>query len=285
MSEDDQLIGRLEALGRSEPTVLTSDRLSSIEAATLDAIGRPHATPGSVAGRRRALPILLAVAAALVMFVVAAAWFNGANTLTVDAAQGSVVLELPDGRSVGASAGSDLPDGSIVVIGEGGSARIGDLDLGPGRYLVRGDQLVPAPVIDRTTTTMTMPGSQSPPGGGGDGDRVRPGDGPRRPGSPPTSATTSSVPSGPRRTTTTSPADRPRTTSPEPRTTTTLAVRRTTTTTAPGDQRPTTTVRPPPISSTTSVPRDQLPRTTTTSTTVATTVPTTSTTVVRDGDG
>ena len=137
MSDDDQVIRRLEALGHSDQELPTAERLASIEATLVGRIGLVERSPEGEFSLRRAAPVLLAVAALLILFVFAAAWFGGDASLTVQAADGSVVIELPDGRSVNASVGLDLPDGSFVDVAEGASVKLGDDLLGPGRYFVR----------------------------------------------------------------------------------------------------------------------------------------------------
>ena len=132
MSEDDQVIQRLEALGRSDQSPLTAGRLASIEAKAVGLIDLAEPSPESKSPLRRAAPVILGVAALLMLFVVAAAWFGGGASLTVEAAAGSVVIELPDGRSVEAAVGLDVPDGSFVDVAEGASIKLGDDDLGPG---------------------------------------------------------------------------------------------------------------------------------------------------------
>ena len=145
MPDDDRLMRRLEALGRSERGQLTQERLASIEAKATVAITLADPSTVTTSRLRRSAPIVLAVAALLVLFVVAAAWFTGGTALTVQAAEGSVVIEFPDGRSLDASVGLDVPDGSFVDVGEGGSVRLGDDELGPGRYVVRDGRAVPDP--------------------------------------------------------------------------------------------------------------------------------------------
>ena len=138
MSDDDRLIRRLEALGRSERGQLTHERVASIEAKATAAITLADPSVATTSRLRRSAPILLAVAALLVLFVVAAAWFTGGTALTVQAADGSVVIEFPDGRSLDASVGLDVPDGSFVEVGEGGSVRLGDDRA--GSWQIRGSR-------------------------------------------------------------------------------------------------------------------------------------------------
>ena len=234
MPDDDRLTRRLEALGRSERGQLTQERLASIEAKATVAITLDDPSSVTTSRLRRSAPTVLAVAALLVLFVVAAAWFTGGTALTVQAAEGSVVIEFPDGRSLDASVGLDLPDGSFVDVGEGGSVRLGDDELGPGRYVVRDGRAVP----DRTATAPTSTTSTTTPRSAIDGDR---------PADRTSPTSTSITPARPGTTVpsdrpppSTSPSDRPTSTTLDVRPTTTVD-RRTTTTTVGDGTVPTTT--------------------------------------------
>jgi len=245
MSDDDPVIRRLEELGASEAGSLTNERLASIEARVVGAVGAESPTPVATSPIRRAAPMVLAVAALLLLFVVAAAWFGGGSTLTVQAADGVVTIELPDGRSVDASVGLEVPDGSFVDVAPGASIRLGGGDLGPGTYLVRdGTAVLDSVIVDSSTTTSTTSATRT---GVGDGDRD---DGE---GDPVVDVVPTSTPVRP---STTVPPDRPppRTTLADGSPATTVAV------------RPTTTVV---RRTTTTIVRD-------------TTVPATTTTIVRD---
>jgi hypothetical protein len=268
MPDDDRLIERLEALGSSQPNPLTSERLAAIEATAMSAIATAESPPVGSPRRRAAVPVLLAVAALLIIFVVAAAWFAGGSDLTVQAYDGAVVIELPDGRTLDAEVGLDVPDGSFVEVGPDGSLRLGDDELGPGRYLINNGRAIPSSSAIGTTTTTLPPAAEvsdrptvSPsmlPPAGDDGDGIDDGDGTDDDdGDAPSSPSTSIVPVRP---TTTVPADRPpsRTTIGD-RPTTTAPVRPTTTTT--------TTIVVDSTRPTTTRPIDRPPRTTTTTTT------------------
>ncbi len=275
MPDREQLIRRLEALGRAEQTPLTHERLTSIEARATESIilGPPSVDDDSRSGK--VIPLLLAVAALLLLFVVAVAWFDGGSGLTVAAADGTVVIELPDGRTIDATVGADVPDGSLIDVAEGSSVTLGDDELGPGRYEVRDGRPFPVgpappdetsvPPVAGSTSTTTAPGRA-----------IRTDDDPGIDTDRSVDETTTSI-VGPRPGTTV-PTDRAvaPTTSLIDRSTTTV-VRRTTTTTADRREETTTTAPGDRSTSTTAVTR-----TTTTSTTTSTTT-TTPTTLETDG--
>lgn len=162
MPDREQLIQRLEALGRAEPPQLTHERLTSIEARAAESITlvRPSVDDDSL--RSKAIPLLLAVAALLLLFVGALAWFDGGSALTVAAADGTVVIEMPDGRRIDATVGADVPDGSLIDVAEGSSVTLGDDELGPGRYEVRdGRPFVVGPAPPDETSVPPVAGSTS----------------------------------------------------------------------------------------------------------------------------
>lgn len=261
MTDDERLIGRLERLGSSRSGALTDERLASIEARVASAVALtdPVLTDPATAesGRPHRLgPILLAVAALLVLFVVAAAWLGGSATLTVEVADGSVVIELPDGRSIAATVGIDVPDGSYVDVAEGASVTLGDDELGPGRYVVTDGRAVPrAATITASSTTTTV------------SDAVDGGVGQSGDGAVPVRTTTTrpatTVP-GDRTRPTTTLDTRPSDTTPVVRPPPTTGVRRTTTTNVVDRGVPTSTVAPE---------RPDLTTTTTGRTTTSTTLP------------
>jgi hypothetical protein len=154
----DPIIQRLESLGQTNAPYLSEAQTRAIEERVLAAgpaiIEEPNV-------RRRAVPMLVSVAAVLLIAVVAfAALSGGRNGLTVSAAEG-VMLELPDGSSTAVSAGDDVPDGAIVEVAVDGEVVVDGQRFGSGRYLVVDGRLRPEPITWATSTTTTNPRSTS----------------------------------------------------------------------------------------------------------------------------
>ena len=117
----------------------------------------------------------------------------------MQAYDGAVTIELPDGRTLDAEVGLDVPDGSFVEVGGDGSLLLGDDELGPGHYETRDGQAIPnssaAGTTTITTTTTTTTTTNIAPTPGATVDRVvlvrsRPREGPvREPGRLPACST------------------------------------------------------------------------------------------------
>ena len=196
---------------------------------------------------RRARLTLLAAAAAIVAVVVLAFTIPGGdeNSIVIASAD-DVSVVLPDGSRIAGSDGLELPEGArLEVIG---ALRIGDLDFGPGAYIVTADGVVPlrptttssttttsvAIDIDRATTVAARDVETRP--APTDVDRTVPA---------PTRTPTTTLRPPPTRPATTVRVTRPATTVPITRPATTVAVTRPATTvpvTRPPATRPTTTV-------------------------------------------
>lgn len=135
---------RLEELGSSEVPEPTPARLLAIEARVMSAVAKPV--------ERRAFPVLLATAAAVVMLIVGVVLVTGGGDpdARLTFADG-VTLERPGVAPAVATPGDDLPDGTVVVIAAGGSAVVGPDRFGPGRYLVVDGRL--EPIVSAASTT------------------------------------------------------------------------------------------------------------------------------------
>jgi hypothetical protein len=153
---NDPIIRRLESLGEARAPELFESHVRTLEERVMAAGPAPIDKP---VGRRRAMPMLLSAAAALLIAVVAfGALGGGRNGLTVSAAEG-VVVELPDGSSAAVSAGDDVPDGAIIDVAIDGEVVVDGQRFGSGRYLVVDGRLLPEPVSSTTSTTTTDPRS------------------------------------------------------------------------------------------------------------------------------
>lgn len=248
MNDQSDLVGRLEALGRSQPHAPSADRVRSIEERVLASSRVP------VARRRRAMPVLLAAAAVIAVVVLGVlALGPRGDDLVVSAAEG-VTLEYADGRTTSAEPGDALPDGTVIVVEPRGRL-VADGDLiGPGRYLVVDGAFLPSdPAATGSTTTTTATTATTTT----TTSTIR---------TAPSDATVPTRPPVGERATTTVPAVPPTTT--EDRDVTTTTARRdrdpstttpitTTTTTTPIDRATTTIVDRPATTSTTAAERDR----------------------------
>jgi hypothetical protein len=152
MNDRPDVLSRLEQLGRRQPSTLTEDRLASIELRVMTATLQQ--TDPSRSWSRRAMPIVVSAAAALVLFVVVFAATDRSNgDVTVSSADG-VVLEFPDGSTVDAQSGDAVPEG--VVIRVTGEVVVGSDRFGPGRYRVVAGDLEPIVSVDSSTSTSTV---------------------------------------------------------------------------------------------------------------------------------
>ncbi len=238
MNDRPDVLSRLEQLGRRQPPTLTEDRLASIELRVMTATLQQ--TDQTRSWGRRAMPIVVSAAAALVLFVVMFAASDRSNgEVTVSSADG-VVLEFPDGSTVEAQSGDDVPEG--VVIRVTGEVVVGPDRFGPGRYRVVAGHLEPIISVGSSTSTSTVAVTV-------------PADNSRTPvrtttTTTPTTTTTTRIVRQPVRTTTTVPTTtRPTTTRPTTSVVdATVPSRPTTTTTV--QARPTATTAPPTVPST-----------------------------------
>ena len=279
----DRVESRLTRLG-SQSVDVSAARLEMIEArvfASMEASESDEQRSGiavladdevaGVTGRSSLLPRFALVAASiLAVLLLSIAVLGTGDDMLVVAAADDVVILLPDGGSVMATDGTELPDDSIVDVT--GFVEVGNRRYGPGRYRVDDGRLVP--IVDDPLQVVSTDGDTK--GGAVDSDpdapateRTRP-----RPTSPrPTdrpidSSTRPTAPPPTRAPTTQPPPTRPPTTTPERSTVPDRVAPQRTPTTLPA---PTTTGPPP-----------TRPSTDTASTDTATTVarPTTTTTTV-----
>lgn len=147
--------------------------LSSAELAPGPMAVVPDARP-TRAPRRRLVPVLGAVAAAVAALVLVGAlsgWFAGSSTdtPTLVSARDTTVI-LPDGRAIEGRAGLELPDGALVRTGPDGAATAGGVEIGPGAQARVSDGQVqttsptlPSVTIPTVPTIPTAPPVSLPP--------------------------------------------------------------------------------------------------------------------------
>lgn len=289
----DGLVARLERLG-DQPVDVSAQRLDALEARVRASVDRNESdehrsavavlATGTPTGKTRSSSpwsriALVAASIAVLVALSVAALGTRDDTLIVAAADDVTVL-LPDGDSIMATDGTELPEDSVLEVS--GFVDVGGRRYGPGRYRVDDGRLVLIPYdapevvsTDAESIEETVPVETTA------GDRDVPDD--ERP--LPTSPNTATRPTASSTTTTIGPpATRPATTTPPSTTVPDRAVPQrpppNPTTTGPADTRPPATdptqTRPAATSTTTNSTTS-----TTTTTTATTTTSITTTTVVR----
>ena len=138
------------------------------------AVSAPPAAPVATAPTRRrqsfgwARPMLAGlVATAIVLAAIAQGGLAPKSPtpgLELSAAV-NVTVQLPDGTTVENPEGMILPEGAIVTVGEGGSARIGNVTVNPGETVVvhggRAQVERPKPSVSKTAAPTPSAGPQS----------------------------------------------------------------------------------------------------------------------------
>lgn len=127
----DEMHRHLTALGTApvpdpDPVFVTDLELR------LRALRAAEPVPGSLRPRRWPATVAAVTFSLAVVAFGLATLDTGSPAVRVAAASG-VSVRMPDGAVVIAEPGLDLPEGARVEVGPTGSARIGDIDLGPGQ--------------------------------------------------------------------------------------------------------------------------------------------------------
>lgn len=163
--DDDELHEALRALGSGEPPEPEPTFADALEErlrllhGTVDVVSAP-----SIPTRRRAL---WGVAAAVVIAVAFAATItqrvSDPTTRLTSAIDTSLVL--PDGSIVAAVAGTDLPEGALLITGPQGSAVVGGVSIpGNSQAIIRDGTAVPvSTIVTIAPSPSPVPNPVSPP--------------------------------------------------------------------------------------------------------------------------